>query len=178
MTLIDFSAEWLDALTASAEQTDRGRRHHNVHRDFADPCQRLFNAIGMDSYIQPHRHLADPKTECLIAVRGKMALIAFDDDGHIIDIIIFGSGGSATSKLSAGVELSPEQWHTVIALERGSIVFEVKQGPFRPGAAKEFASWSPAEGTEGAIPYLADLRRSVGVPREVAAQTGDGASTS
>lgn len=119
--------------------------------------QRLFNAIGVDSYIRPHRHLLDPKIETLIAVRGRMAMIAFDNDGAITDCVVFGIGeGDA-----AGVELGTDQWHTVVALVPGSILFEVKQGPFMPDAAKEPAPWSPEEHSPDATAYLGGLRRRI-----------------
>lgn len=149
-----FSAAFLDDLVARAEQSPRRRQHANIHRDYADPVQRLFNAICTDSYIRPHRHCRDGKRESLIAVRGRFALIAFDGSGNIEAASPFGTARGD----DAGVELAPQQWHTVIALERGSILLEVKAGPFDPGAAKEMASWSPEEGSAEAAAYLAELR--------------------
>jgi hypothetical protein len=42
--------------------------------------------------------------------------------------------------------ISPGIWHTVIALESGSVVYEVKDGPYSPIDDKNFASWAPKEG--------------------------------
>lgn len=152
--LVEFSADFLRDLVEQAEQSTRRRLHRNIHATYADPVQRLFNAIGIESYIRPHRHCADSKRECLIGIRGRMALIAFDGEGAIEGVHPFG----VAPLDAAGVELSPEQWHTVVALEPGSILFEVKQGPFDASAAKEFAPWSPEEGSADALPYLAALR--------------------
>ncbi|NYT39239.1 WbuC family cupin fold metalloprotein [Sphingomonas sp. R-74633] len=157
MGFAEFSPAFLDDLVARAEGAPRRRQHHNVHSTLDEPVQRLFNAICVDSYIRPHRHCADPKRELLIAVRGRFALVAFDDAGRVSDCVPFGT----SAQDGAGVELDPGQWHTVIALAAGSILFEVKQGPFQPAAAKEVSFWSPAEGSEAAVRYHDLLRAEV-----------------
>ena len=48
--------------------------------------------------------------------------------------------------------------HTVVALDDGAILFEVKQGPFRPELAKEPADWSPEEGTAEGVALIERLR--------------------
>ncbi len=85
-----FSADYLNKLTAQAECSPRKRQHRNIHESYADPCQRLFNAIEPGSYICPHRHAADPRDELLIAVRGTMALVTFDEQGVVAGVIRFG----------------------------------------------------------------------------------------
>ncbi|TRZ67278.1 MAG: cupin fold metalloprotein, WbuC family [Comamonadaceae bacterium] len=159
MKITNFSSAFLDQLTQEAEQSNRFRQHRNIHLNYQDSCQRLFNAIGMDSYIRPHRHLLDPKTECLIAVRGLMTLVTFDEGGRVVECIQFGArmqGG--TVPVSVGVELPPSVWHTVIADVPGAILFEVKTGPFNPAQAKEWAVWAPDEGTPEAQKYFTELR--------------------
>lgn len=54
-------------------------------------------------------------------------------------------------------EMPPARWHAVVALEDGCVLFEAKSGPYDPGAAKTFAPWAPAEGTDDAPAYLARL---------------------
>ncbi len=133
MNILNFSSEFLDALTIEAEQSNRLRHHKNIHQDYNEPCQRLFNAIGIDSYIRPHRHSIDSKDECLIAVRGRMALLVFDDIGQVTQVIRFDAETvGAETPISVGVNLSAGVWHTVIAEVSDSILFEVKSGPFNP----------------------------------------------
>ena len=86
-----FSSSVLDHLTQKAKNNHRLRQHRNIHQSHQEPCQRLLNAIEPDSYIRPHRHLADPKDELLIALRGKMALLAFDDYGVVQEVLFFGT---------------------------------------------------------------------------------------
>ena len=147
----------MDDLLRRSKKSNNYRQHHNVHRSYQEPCQRLFNAIGMESYIRPHRHLLDPKTECLIAVQGMMVLIVFDDEGEVVETVRFGTEKYKNKTLCVGVEVSPESWHTVISLVSESILFEVKTGPFEPSLAKEGAPWAPEEMSVEADKYLAAL---------------------
>lgn len=160
MTVHRLSQDLLDRLLAEAAASPRGRLHRNLHGSFADPCQRLLNAIGPDSYIRPHRHSLDPKVECLVAVRGMLALITFDEHGVPAPVLRFGTELYARDEqLDLGVEIPAGTWHTVVALVPGSVLLELKAGPFDPGAAKELAPWAPEEGSPPAQGYLAELRR-------------------
>ncbi len=151
-----FSSKYLNTLISEAGVSDRKRQHRNIHRSFDEKCQRLINAIGVDSYIAPHRHRLDPKSECLIAVRGLFAAVIFSDKGTVEKIDFFGT--EKFKNLSVGLELPPEVWHTVVALTQGSILCEVKEGPFDPKKAKEFAPWAPSEGSADAQDYFDQLR--------------------
>jgi cupin fold WbuC family metalloprotein len=154
-----FTNTFFENLLLSAKKSDRLRASSNVHQSFEDPCQRLFNAVNISSYIRPHRHSLDPKNECLIAIKGLFALIIFSDEGAIKAITPFGSE-KYIEKLSipAGLELSAGVWHTVISLVENSILFEAKAGPFDPAVAKELAPWAPEEGVDNAKEYLEFLR--------------------
>ena len=159
MDIKNFSSEFLDALTQESIQSNRQRQHKNIHQNYNEPCQRLFNAIGINSYIRPHRHSIDSKEECLIAVRGRMALVVFNDIGQVRQIIRFGAQtAEAQLKISVGVNVPVGVWHTVIAEKAGSILFEVKSGPFNPEQAKELAAWAPAECSPNANEYLMRLK--------------------
>lgn len=159
MSVRFFSSEYLAALADEAASSPRLRQHRNEHRSYEEPCQRLFNAIGVESYIRPHRHAQASTVETLVAVRGLFGLIAFDDQGSVRETIRFGTEKYGdTSESGVGVEIDANTWHTVVALRANSVLLEVKAGPFDPNAAKEFASWAPAEGTAAARDYLHWLR--------------------
>jgi len=155
-----FTRQYFQDLLNTASQSQRLRAHSNVHCSHVDPCQKLFNAIKVDSYIHPHRHSLDPKDECLIAIKGLFGFIMFSDKGLIESLILFGSE-KYSEKLSipSGLELPSGVWHTVVSLEDESILFEVKSGPFNPSVAKEFALWAPEEGHENASQYLETLKQ-------------------
>jgi cupin fold WbuC family metalloprotein len=151
-----FDAQYLNDLTGQAKNSPRLRQHRNIHQSYQDACQRLFNAIEPGSYIRPHRHASEPREELLIAIRGSMALITFDDQGSVAGILRFGSEKHG-SDLAAGAEVASSTWHTVVALEPGCVLLEVKAGPFDPNQPKDLASWAPEEGSEMAQGYLSDL---------------------
>lgn len=154
-----FSRDMVRQLVFDSQLSTRKRLNLNIHTNSHAVCQRLFNAIGRSSYIQPHRHSLDPKCESLIAIQGLFALLIFDNHGYITDIVKFGSEKYLENdSVSFGVELQPNIWHTVIALVEGSVLFEVKEGPFNPSLAKEGAAWAPTEGSEESFEYFANLR--------------------
>ena len=160
MVIKYFSNSFLNDLTHESLLSSRKRFNFNIHSDHAESCQRLFNAIGIDSYIRPHRHSLDPKHECLVAVSGLFSLFIFNDNGRVLSITKFGSDLYRTTEgnCGVGVEIPPNVWHTVIALSNSAILFEVKAGPFNPLSAKEFAPWAPEEGELNSIEYLKALK--------------------
>lgn len=155
MNVTIFSADYLDSMTNQAILSVRRRQHRNVHIDYTEQVQRLFNAIEPSSYIRPHQHRLAPQIEMMIAIRGRLALIVFDNSGNVVACHHFAANQPDTA---VGVEVPVGCWHTVVALESGSILLEVKAGPFDPAASKEMAPWAPDEGTNNAFSYLSILR--------------------
>lgn len=96
----------------------------------------------------------------LVAVRGLMGLITFDDQGEVIGSVRLGIKEIGAS-VSSAVEIEGHEWHTVISLEPGSVLLEIKAGPFDPNRPKDLAPWAPAEASSEAEVYLAGLRRKV-----------------
>ena len=84
-----FYEKTLSGLNESAASNSRLRQHLNIHETFQEPCQRLFNALHVGSYIQPHRHLLDSKKELLLAIKGKFAIIEFSHIGVFKSFTIF-----------------------------------------------------------------------------------------
>lgn len=145
----------LDALSSAALVAPRRRQNLNLHADYADPCQRLFNAVEPESYVRPHRHSDPPKSECFVAVRGRLALLLFDDRGEVTQRVALAPQGPVVA-----AEVPAGAWHAVIAVAPGSIFFETKPGPYVALTDKDFAPWAPAEGSEEAKVYLASLREA------------------
>ena len=157
-----FSAQQLGALVSQAEASPRLRQHQNIHTGFDELCQRLFNAIEPNSYIRPHRHSSVPRDELLVAVRELMALVTFDEAGRVERIVRFGSEKYGVD-LAVCVEVTSDTWHTVLALVPGSILLEVKAGPYDPAQPKESAIWAPPEGSSDAQIYVNQLRHLIDI---------------
>lgn len=162
MSVNYLSSDLLDRLILQAQQSPRQRQHLNLHENYSDNVQRLLNAIGTESYIRPHRHLLDPKPELLVAVSGLLTLLVFNDAGEIENIKRFGHDRNKSDCFA--VELSPGDWHTVIANTSDAVVLEIKPGPFDSAAAKEYAPWAPEENSPAALEYFSYLRYQVMPP--------------
>ena len=143
----------LDELTAAAKGSARLRKNHNFHPADDYPAHRLLNAAEPDTYIAPHRHLEPGKDETLVILRGRMGVVLFNDDGSMA-----GSGLLSVASDCYGVDIPHGTWHTFVALETGTVIFEAKAGPYRPLSAAERAPWAPAEIDAKAGEYLAWLR--------------------
>ena len=68
--------------------------------------------------------------------------------------------------MEPGTYLRPHRhlgtWHGLLVLESGSVIYEIKQGPFAPLAPENLAPWSPeAEDTEGVKKYLEWLESQI-----------------
>jgi len=85
-----------------------------------------------------------------------MALLTFDDQGKVTGVVRFGADRKGEG-LTVGAEVPANTWHTVIALELGCILLEVKAGPFNPNQPKDAAPWAPDEGGPDAKQYLQRL---------------------
>jgi cupin fold WbuC family metalloprotein len=129
----------LDRLSHSAAHAARLRSNQNFHDTLDDAIQRLVIAMEPGTYVRPHRHGAT--WELLSVQRGAMDLVIFDDAGVITSRHRLGRDGACVFEMPAGT------WHSVLSLEAGSAVLEVKQGPYRPLDAADQAAWSPAEGS-------------------------------
>ena len=127
-----------------------------LHRDDADPLQRMLNALQPGSYIRPHRHHTPPKAESLILLSGSIGFVPFFDDGAVDTenvVLLHPTRGASALDCRESV------WHTFFALEPNTVLFEVKAGPYDPSGEKQFAPWAPAENAAEARAYLESLEQ-------------------
>ena len=152
MKLID--KKLLDATMEKAMKSPRLRMNHNFHDTLDDPLNRLINAMEPDTYLRPHRHKNPDKVEIFLILRGSVALFLFDDHGNITELRILDPKAGIY-----GGEIPANVWHTLIVLEHGTVVYEVKQGPFTPLSPENFAAWSPnTDDSAGVKQYLDYLK--------------------
>lgn len=135
----------LTSLSIQAVSAPRLRAHHNLHPRLDDNVQRLCVAMEPGTYVRPHRHMEPETWEILLVLSGAVALLVFDDIGRVLERIELAAGGEVSA-----VEIPAGTWHAVASMETGTVVFEVKQGPYIPIAEANYATWSPAEGTGAA----------------------------
>ncbi|MBV9620317.1 MAG: WbuC family cupin fold metalloprotein [Gammaproteobacteria bacterium] len=143
----------LDELAARAAVSPRRRAHHTLHAGAADLVQRFIVSTCADTYFRPHRHAA--RSELALILRGRFEIVTFDAAGTLTARHAVGAGSD-----SLGYETPAGTWHTVLALEDGAAFLEVKEGPYDPATAAEFAAWAPAEGATEVPRFAAWLRRA------------------
>ena len=136
----------LTTLSTQAAASPRKRAHHNLHPQLDDPVQRRCIAMEPGTYVRPHRHMQPETWEILLILSGAVALLIFDDSGKVLERIELAAGGEVTA-----VEIPANTWHAVASLKAGTVVFEVKQGPYSPISEVNYAPWSPAEGAQAEV---------------------------
>lgn len=145
----------LSALSRQAGTAARRRSHLNLHEDLTAPVQRFLNAIEPESYVRPHRHVDPLRWELFVALAGRAVVLTFDPAGCVDERLEVAAGGPIHA-----VEIEPGRWHTVAAAERGTVLFEFKEGPYSPLQDKHFAAWAPAEGQARCPAFVAWYRNA------------------
>ncbi|WP_187170502.1 WbuC family cupin fold metalloprotein [Salidesulfovibrio onnuriiensis] len=144
-----------------SRQSPRGRIIQRLHKTDDAPLHRMFNAMQPGTYLRPHRHLNPPKSEAFVMLAGAVRFVEMDDAGKILGWFDMRAGSE-----TFGVDVEPGVWHALLVLEPDSIIFEVKNGPYTRASDKDFAPWSPEEGTPEAHAYLDNLlEKTGGLPR-------------
>ena len=115
----------LDELTAKAKASDRLRMNLDMRTSSDDTSQRMLNAVEPGTIVPIHRHCFTAET--VIIVRGKVKEIFYDNDGNVTEEVLMEVGGECPM-----VQIPAGMWHTIEALESGSVIFEAKDGAFAP----------------------------------------------
>jgi cupin fold WbuC family metalloprotein len=145
----------IDRTVERARASPRLRANHNFHPSHEDDFHRFLNAFLRGTYAAPHRHVAVPKPEAFVILRGELACFVFDDSGSVRERYVLGRGGVR------GIDLPPGVWHTLAPVTEVAVCYEVKPGPWDPATDKEFAPWAPLEGDPASLPYLAKLMAEI-----------------
>ncbi|MBO7417459.1 MAG: WbuC family cupin fold metalloprotein [Bacteroidaceae bacterium] len=123
MKIID--NQLMDSVTAQAKQSPRLRMNYNFHQSLEDKCHRFLNAMEMGTQVAVHHHIT--KDETLVVLRGKVRVLIYNDEGDITENEVIDP-----KEGRFGVDIPKNTWHTVECMEPGTVVFEVKEGPFVP----------------------------------------------
>ena len=125
----------LDALTARAKESPRLRMNLDLRNSPADGSQRMLNAIEPGTVLPIHRH---PTTsETVVCLRGHFQEYFYDADGRLTETIDLRPGGILLN-IPAG------QWHNLESFESGTVLLEVKDGPYAPIGPEDILEISPA----------------------------------
>ena len=136
----------LQQQSEAAASAPRLRAHRNFHPELSDPIQRLAIAMEPGTYIRPHRHRHT--FELLLPLKGRFVVLNFDDHGVVTNRVVLGETCTA-------LEMEAGTWQTVLSLDAGGMVFEVKQGAYQPLAEMDTMAGAPAEGQPGTAEMMA-----------------------
>ena len=121
----------LDELTKKAKASPRLRMNHDLRNSDKDQSQRMLNAIEPGSPIPIHRH--QKSSETVVCLRGRLVWEYYDELERVCTerIELSPNGPIVALNVPKG------QWHTVKALESGSVIMEVKDGPYEPQSSAD-----------------------------------------
>ena len=118
-----------DLLVVEAKASPRLRKNFNFHKDLNDKCQRLLNALEPGTVMPIHRHRVD---EMQILLQGCMKVMAYDEEGRVVEEYTLNP-----KKGEYGIQIPANTWHSIEILEPGTVIFEVKEGPYTPCAPED-----------------------------------------
>ncbi len=116
----------LDNLTEQAKASPRLRMNRDLRNSADDQSQRMLNAIEPGSPLPIHRHRHSSET--VVCLRGRLVEEYYDDLERMCTeaIELSPNGPVVALNIPAG------QWHTARALESGTVILEMKDGPYEP----------------------------------------------
>ena len=102
------------------------RMNYDLRNSASDGSQRMLNAIEPGSPLPIHRHRKSSET--VVCLRGRLVEEFYDVLERRCAEAIELSPGDPVVALNIPIG----QWHTVRALESGTVIMEVKDGPYEP----------------------------------------------
>ena len=115
----------LDEVTERAKASERLRMNYNLHDSLEAKAQRLLNALEPGTLLPIHRHRHTAET--YIVLRGAIKVLFYDENKMLTDEYTV-----HPEEKVYGVHIPAGQWHTLEVLESGTVIFEVKDGPYAP----------------------------------------------
>ena len=116
----------LNQLTEQAKASPRLRMNYDLRNSEDDGSQRMLNAIEPGSPERIHRH--QHTSETVVCIRGRVVEEFYDELERICtdSIVLTPNGPNVAVNIPAG------QWHSIRAVESGSMVLAVKDGKWEP----------------------------------------------
>lgn len=113
----------LDELSAKAKANPRLRQSFDLRNSAEDKSQRILNALEPGTVMPIHRHRGSSET--CICIRGHFEEYFYDENGNLTETIDMVPGGVV-------LNIEKGQWHSLKCLSPDTILFEAKDGAYRP----------------------------------------------
>ena len=110
-----------DKLSAQAKESLRLRMNLDLRNSDGDSSQRMLNAIEPGSVVPIHRH--QKTSETVVVLRGRVVEEYYSSDGAVEASYELAAGGPICA-----LNIPAGQWHTLRALESGTVILEMKDG--------------------------------------------------
>ena len=130
---MNFDRNILDELTQRAKESPRLRMNLDLRNSPEDGSQRMLNALEPGTVLPVHRHRTT--SEVVVMLRGRAVQYLYDEQGRETDAVLLAAGaldGDGVPGAVPGMTISKGQWHKLVALESGTVIFEAKDGPYEP----------------------------------------------
>ena len=130
---MNFDRNILDELTQRAKESPRLRMNLDLRNSPEDGSQRMLNALEPGTVLPIHRHRTT--SEVVVMLRGRAVQYLYDEQGRETDAVLLAAGaldGDGVPGAVPGMTISKGQWHKLVALESGTVIFEAKDGPYEP----------------------------------------------
>ena len=130
----------LNKLTAQAKESPRLRMILDLRNSDADSSQRMLKAIEPGSVVPIHRHRKTSET--VVVLRGRVVEEYYDDAGMLVESFVLGDCHVADAPhndmtVGCALNIPAGQWHTLRALESGTVILEMKDGAYEPSGAED-----------------------------------------
>ena len=123
---LDGAAAYRDAeFVIIAAPTNYDSKKNYFDTSAADSSQRMLNAIEPGSVVPVHRHRGSSET--LVVLRGRVVEEYYDSEGVCVATYELAAGGPAF-----GLNIPAGQWHSLRALDPGTVILEMKDGAYEP----------------------------------------------
>lgn len=131
--IMNFDNKVLDELTQRAKESPRLRMNLDLRNSPEDGSQRMLNALEPGTVLPIHRHRTT--SEVVVMLRGRAVQYLYDEQGRETDAVLLAAGaldGDGVPGAVPGMTIAKGQWHKLVALESGTVIFEAKDGPYEP----------------------------------------------
>ena len=109
-----------------------------------DDSQRMLNALEPGTVLPIHRHRTTSET--VVILRGRAVQYLYDDAGNETGQVLLAAGAGdphvasllgLPMPVACALNIPAGQWHTLRALESGTVILEMKDGAYEPIGAED-----------------------------------------
>ncbi len=141
----------LDQNLHLALKTEKKRKAILLNESFEQVPQRFINNLTRNTYVRPHKHILPQQWELMSWLSGEIEALLFTEEGILYERYMLSANQIKV------IEFQPGFIHSFLTNSSGSYL-EVRNCAYNPNIDREYAPWSPEEGSVSAGSFLETLR--------------------